>query len=210
MEAILAPSDPIRPPSALPAADEGADLVSGALSGSDEAREALLVRCRRTAYLVALQLLGSRDEAMDVAQDTLLRLMRSLDRFDTARPLTPWVTSIARNLVVDLVRRKKVRRADSLESLLAEDRIEVPDGGGSPEAHAERRELGRRLALAVRDLPPAFREVVVLRDYQDLSYEEIAGVLGVPRGTVMSRLHRARSLLRATLAPGATRRGGDA
>lgn len=210
MEAILLPSGPGRPPAVLPAEDRETGLVDGALAGSHEVREALLVRCRQTAYLVAVQLLGDREQAMDVAQDTVLKLIRSPDRYDGARPLTPWVAAVVRNLVVDLVRRRKVRRADSLETLLAEERIEVPDGGDSPLARAERRELQDRVARAVRDLPSAFREVVVLRDYQDLSYEEIAGVLGIPRGTVMSRLHRARCQLRAALSPVPPREGGEA
>lgn len=210
MEAILVPTAPSRPPAAVNAAGSEAELVSGALAGRSEAWEELLVRCRRTAYLVALQLLGNREDAMDVAQDALLRLVRSLDRFDTARSLTPWVAAITRNLVVDLVRRQKVRRADSLEALVAEGGVEMPDTGDSPETHAERRQLQGRVARAVRHLTPLYREVIVLRDYQDLSYEEIAGVLGVPRGTVMSRLHRARALLRAALAPAAPEEGGTA
>lgn len=210
MEAILLPTVPGRPPVALPADVRETDAVGGSLAGSGEAREALLVRCRRTAYLVALQLLGDREQAMDVAQDTVLKLIRSFDRYDGARPLTPWVAAIARNLVVDLVRRRKVRRADSLESLLAEERIEVPDGADSPETRAGRRQLRDRLARAVGELPPAFREVVVLRDYQDLSYDEIAAALGIPRGTVMSRLHRARCLLRTALSPVPAREGGEA
>lgn len=205
MEAILLPTAPGRPPAALPADARETDAVAG----SHGAREALLVRCRRTAYLVALQLLGDREQAMDVAQDTVLKLIRSPDRYDGTRPLTPWVAAVVRNLVVDLVRRRKVRRADSLETLLAEERIEVPDGGDSPLAQAERRELQDRVARAVQGLPPAFREVVVLRDYQDLSYEEIAGVIGIPRGTVMSRLHRARCQLRAALSPVPPREGGE-
>ena len=206
MEAILIPSGPSHPPAA--AASSEAELVSGALAGMPEAWEALLVRCRKTSYLVALQLLGSREDAMDVAQDALLRLVRSLDRFDTARSLTPWVAAITRNLVVDLVRRQKVRRADSLEALLSQGGVEMADHSDSPEADAERRELRARVARAVRELPPLYREVIVLRDYQDLTYDEIAGVLEIPRGTVMSRLHRARSLLRGALASGTPPKGG--
>lgn len=209
MEATLIPSGPSRPPAVPAAAGGEAGLVARALAGSAVAWDELLLRCRKTSYLVALQLLGNREDAMDVAQDTLLRLVRSLDRFDTARSLTPWVAAITRNLVVDLVRRQKVRRADSLDTLLSHPGVEMADHSASPEANAERQELQARVARAVRELPPLYREVIVLRDYQDLTYDQIAGVLGIPPGTVMSRLHRARSLLREALASGTPPKGGE-
>lgn len=210
MEAILIPSQMTRPPAAPGRTGDEAALVADARAGLPEAWEELLVRCRRTAYLVALQLLGSREDAKDVAQETLIRLVRSMDRFDPSRSITPWVAAIARNLVVDFVRRRRVRRADSLEALLAGGGVDLQDAVDSPEVSAERRELQGRVARAVRRLPPLYREVIVLRDYQDLTYEEIAAALDIPRGTVMSRLHRARSLLRSALAPPVLREGGMA
>ena len=208
MEAILIPASPHHASATQVPAISDARLVVQARSGDLDAREALLVLCRRTAYLAALQLLGNREDAMDVAQDALIRLVGSLDRFDMTRPLKPWVVTIVRHLVIDLSRRRRVRRADSLETLLAEEGSEPRDGSASPEQLAEQGELRLRVARAVSHLPPLHREVIVLRDYQDLSYEEIARILGVPRGTVMSRLHRARSLLRESLSDYHSGKGG--
>lgn len=208
MEAILIPVHPHRASTGLAPDVDHARLVVEARSGDPGASEALLVLCRRTAFLAALQLLGNREDAMDVAQDALIRLVTSLDRFDVTRPLKPWVITIVRHLVIDLSRRRRVRRADSLEALLAEGGSEPRDGSVSPEQSAEHEEVRRRVARAVSHLPPLHREVIVLRDYQDLSYDEMARILGIPRGTVMSRLHRARSLLRDGLSEYHSGKGG--
>lgn len=176
-----------------------AALVALARGGDREAREELARRCRGPAYVLALQLLGDPDDALDAAQDSLLRLFDSFSRFDPSRPLRPWLARIVRNRALDLRRRRRARPTLSLDSLLDAGLPEAAAATAGPEERAERRELQRRIWRALRELSPAHREILVLRDYQDLSYQEIAAVLAIPVGTVMSRLHAARRSLRQAL-----------
>jgi len=164
--------------------------------GETAALDELARNCRQQAYVFALQLIGNPDDALDVAQDAMVRFFRSLARFDPTRPVRPWLLRIVRNLVRDRARRNRIRRTESLEpadedALRFEPRDESPD----PEAQSVRHELQRLVWECLQELPSSYREVLVLRDYQDLAYADIASTLNIPRGTVMSRLHRARRLL---------------
>lgn len=191
---------------ALEAAGDG-ELVVRARRDDAAAAEVLARRCRRPAYLLALQLLRDPDDAMDVAQDALLRLFTGLHRVDPERPLRPWLFAIVRNRARDLLRRRRVRRHQPLAADDPEAGVELVDHAPGPRADAERAELRLRVWRALAALSDPHREVLVLRDYQDLSYDEIAGVLRVPLGTVMSRLHRARRALKERLeADGGARR----
>ena len=167
-----------------------------AQQGEADALEELARSCRKQAYVFALQLIGHPDDALDVAQDAMVRFFRSLGRFDPSRPVRPWLLRIVRNLVRDRARRLRIRRTESLEpanddALRFDPRDDAPD----PEALATRREQQALVWKCLQELHPRYREVLVLRDYQDLSYADIATTLKIPRGTVMSRLHRARRLL---------------
>jgi RNA polymerase sigma-70 factor, ECF subfamily len=186
----------------LGAADEDEQLVARARRGEASAMEALFLRHRRAAYLLALQLLGDAEEAHDATQDAMMRFLSSLSRFQPGSPVRPWLFSIVRNRCRDLLRRRRVRRAEPLEHGEEQWRPELVDGGQDPHRDAEHAQLRRRLWRALARLAAEHREILVLREYQDLSYGEIAAVLGVPQGTVMSRLHRARRQLAAQLVSG--------
>lgn len=173
------------------------EVVSLAKAGDQAACEALAIRCRRPAYLLALQLLGNPDDALDVAQDSLVRFFTTLGRFDGQRPVLPWLLTIVRNRARDLQRRHRVRRAESLDSVVESPRL--TDHRRNPELETYQRELQRKIWQGLGRLDPARREILVLRDFQDLSYAEIAEILNIPVGTVMSRLHRARRELRGVL-----------
>lgn len=180
--------------------DEDRALVMSALSGSQPARETLGRRVGRSAYLFAFQLTGDRETAHDVAQDGVLRFFQHLDRFDTDRPIEPWLYQIVRNRVRDLSRRDRIRRHESLDAWIDDGRVGAPPAPDDPAGEAERNELRLRIWRAVAELSPEHREIFVLRDFHDLSYAEIAHILGIPQGTVMSRLHAARRRLRTSLA----------
>lgn len=184
------------PPLAEPAPADDRRTVELAGQGDHEARERLARACQFQAYRFALQLTSNQDDALDVAQEAMVRFFQSLHRFDTSRPVRPWLLRIVRNLVHDLRRRQKVRRADSLDDDTAAVLVEPSAPGPGPEALAERHELQRLVWLELQGLPPRYREVLVLRDYLDMPYAEIVFVLRAPRGTVMSRLHRGRLMLR--------------
>ncbi len=169
--------------------------VERAQAGDRAAQEDLARHCQRLAYLVALQLTGNRDDALDLAQDAMVRFFGALQRFDRSRPLRPWLLRIVRNLYRDRLRRRRIRRTEALENVAPAALTEAAGPEPSPEARSERRELQRLVWEELQKLPLKYREVLVLRDYQDLEYAEIARVLRIPRGTVMSRLHRARRRL---------------
>lgn len=184
-----------------PATDADVDLLCRARAGDRAAQEELAQRHRRPMYVLALQLMGNRDDAMDVVQDALLRFFTTLDRFDVRRPVRPWLYQIVRNRVVDLFRRRKVRRHESLDAVDDDGpRFEIRDPSADPERDAARAQLRRRIWESLGELSPKQREILVLRDYQDLAYDEIAKTLNIPIGTVMSRLHGARKSLRKVLA----------
>ncbi|HEX2465038.1 MAG TPA: RNA polymerase sigma factor [Thermoanaerobaculia bacterium] len=190
-------------------------LVQRAREGDASAREELARVSGDAAFRFALQLLGDRELARDVAQDSVLRLFSSLRRVDPERPLQPWLFSIVRNRVIDLRRRALSRgeRGAALPSRAAagdagELPHDPPDAGPGPFERSERGELQRLMWSCLGRLERAHREILVLRDYQDLSYREIAEVLAVPLGTVMSRLHAARRKLRAEVLATGYRFGG--
>ncbi len=177
------------------------ELVTRARTGDGAAQTELAERHRQALFFLALQLMGNRDDAMDVAQEALLRFFKNLHRFDCRRPVRPWLFQIVRNRVVDLYRRKRVRRHESLDATDPEGQatIELIDTTVDPERDAARSELRVRILEALNELSPIQREILVLRDYQDLAYAEIAETLEIPIGTVMSRLHGARKRLRKEL-----------
>jgi RNA polymerase sigma-70 factor (ECF subfamily) len=165
-------------------------LVAAARAGVGDAREALASRCRRAAYVLALQITGRPDDALDIAQDAMVRFFEHLDQFDDERAVRPWLFTIVRNRVRDLWRRRAARPAQALDpDLLVSQLI---DAGPTPEQAYASTERTRRVWRTVAGLSADHREILVLRDGHDLSYAEIARVLEVPAGTVMSRLHAAR------------------
>ena len=191
----------------LPSLDRA--LVSLARDGESDAREELARRVGRSAYVFALQLTDQPETAHDIAQDSVLRFFQHLDRFDTRRPIEPWLYQIVRNRVRDLKRRERLRRHESLDGWLEQRRPEAMDTSADPAADAERSDLQKRIWRAVSQLTDSHREIFVLRDYHDFSYREIAELLSIPQGTVMSRLHAARQSLREILvAEGGTSLGG--
>jgi RNA polymerase sigma-70 factor (ECF subfamily) len=177
----------------------GATLVALSRAGDPAAANELANRFTKPAYLVALQLLGNPEDARDAAQNALMRFFSRLDRLEPGRPIRPWLFTIVRNAALDLARRRTVRRSDSLDEAREEFGTEVIDQSADPEADRRRHELRRDIWRALGRLTQKEREILVLRDYQDLTYAEIAAVLSVPIGTVMSRLHRARRSLRGLL-----------
>lgn len=173
-------------------------LVTQAQAGRREARDELARRIRGPAYVLALQLVGNRDDALDLAQDALLRLFAHLGRVAPDRPLRPWLFAIVRNRARDLWCRRAARPGESLDAR-PDLAAQVVTRSADPEQDAVRNERARQVWAAIGALSPPYREILALRDFHDLAYEEIAEVLDVPIGTVMSRLHRARSALRERL-----------
>ena len=151
-------------------------------------------------YTLARYLLGSAADADDAVQECYLRAFRHFEGFrgQAIRPssIKPWLMAILRNVCRSEFARRAGAAGDLAEA--AEDALPLwQEGESSPEAAILRQRNSQAVAALVAALPEPFREAIVLRDISDLSYREIAEVVGVPIGTVMSRLGRARGLLRA-------------
>lgn len=173
-------------------------LVTRAQAGGRGALDELARRMRGPAYILALQLVGNRDDALDIAQDALLRLFQHLGRVAPDRPVRPWLFAIVRNRARDHWRSRGARPSESLDAR-PDLAAHLTAPAGDPEQRAARRQQARRIWTVIGALSGAHREILVLRDFHDLAYAEIAQVLGIPTGTVMSRLHAARAALRAGL-----------
>ncbi|GGK65613.1 RNA polymerase sigma factor SigE [Ornithinimicrobium pekingense] len=148
-------------------------------------------------YRLAYRLTGDPHEAEDLTQDVFIRVFRSLDSY---RPGTfeGWLHRITTNLFLDRVRRRQRLRFDALTDELAA-RLPLRSSGADPEQVYEMTHLDSEIQAALAALPPQFRAAVVLADIEGLSYEEVAQTLGVKMGTVRSRIHRGRALLRQSL-----------
>jgi RNA polymerase sigma-70 factor (ECF subfamily) len=154
--------------------------------------EALAMPHLDAAYNLARWLTRNSAEADDIVQDAMLRAFRAFDGF-RGEAAKPWLLAIVRNCHLNMMGQKKRQAALPLgEEITADD--------PTPEGHALASDDGRRLNAALAKLPEEFREVVVLRELEEMSYREIADVTGAPIGTVMSRLARGRALLRVELA----------
>ena len=167
--------------------------------------ERVVLRHQGAVYHFALKLLGDSDGASDVAQETFIRAYQGIAGFREGSALRTWLFSICRNLALDELRRRQ-RRNERERPLGAGGDDDAPvewvaDPGLSTEDETERRELAQKLEEAIAALPEEQRSAVILKDRHGLSSEEIARVLGVPVGTVFSRVHRAYRKLAAALAP---------
>jgi RNA polymerase sigma-70 factor (ECF subfamily) len=149
-----------------------------------------------TIYTIAYRLTGNRDEAQDLAQDVFVRVYRNLHRYEPGT-FEGWLYRITKNLFLDRVRRRKRVRFDPLPD---EDWREPVDVEPLPEEVLDNVTLHGDVEAALATLPATFRTAVVLCDVQGLSYEEIAKATSWPLGTVRSRIHRGRKMLRDALA----------
>jgi RNA polymerase sigma-70 factor (ECF subfamily) len=166
-------------------------LIEECLSGNQAAWETIVRQHWRKVFNLAYKFVGKHDEAEDLAQDIFLKIFKALATFDRRANFQTWLISISRNLCIDHYRSVRKER----ETIARE----VDASTLSPTSHEigplvalERRDLRELLRQALEHLPPTLRTAVVLRDLQELSYQEIADQLGLPEGTVKSRINRGR------------------
>jgi RNA polymerase sigma-70 factor (ECF subfamily) len=176
-------------------ADDDPDLVDRLRRGNPAAFEALVIAHQHRVFGVALRMLGNRAEAEEIAQETFLRAHGALAEFRGEARLSTWLYAIASRLCLNRLASSERRMARAGEETL----LRLPSGHANPVDELERGELEAALHRAIAELPEERRIVVVLRDLEGLSYEEIAETLSVELGTVRSRLHRARMDLKAKL-----------
>ena len=170
--------------------------------GDRAAFRVLVERTQGRAFGLALRVLRDEEQARDVVQDAFLKAYASLDRFEGRSSFYTWLHRIVMNLCLDRLRRergaRRVEWSEELERELPAD-PEAPSQQ-DPAVALERSELRAQLARAIAQLPEDARRTLELREIDGLSYQEIAESLGVPKGTVMSRLHYARRRVRQALA----------
>jgi RNA polymerase sigma-70 factor (ECF subfamily) len=176
-----------------PSADSELDLIAQAQQGDRRAFGELVRRHREGVINVVYRMCGDANVAEDAAQEAFIRAWQHLASYRPRSPFRNWVYRIATNAALDALRRER--------ETVDIDALAVASSDEGPEAAVEGEERGERVRQAVLALPPASRAAVVLREYEGLSYQEIADTLGIPMGTVMSRLNYARKRLRESLAP---------
>jgi RNA polymerase sigma-70 factor (ECF subfamily) len=169
-----------------------AELAGRAARGDGEAFGQLVERHALVARRIARAALLDPHDADDAVQDATFSAWRHLDQYDGARPFAPWFLRIVVNAAADLRRRRAVRRVDQVSEA-------IPDPGPSPELSTDRALLRERLDVALRTLPERHRIAVVMHDAEGFGHAEIAGMLGVPEGTIRSDVFHARRALRAVL-----------
>lgn len=176
--------------------DRDSQLVSRCMDGDEGAWEELVKAHTRRVYGICLRFTGKDSEAQDLTQDVFLRVFRTVRSFRAGEgSFSVWLTRLTRNLLIDHYRRtKKERITDSIE-----DQLPVLEERTRSETRADSvlagREASEALQCALGKLSPELRETVILRDLEELDYREVAQILGVPEGTVKSRLNRGRAEL---------------
>jgi len=182
-------------------------LVQRARSGDERAFRLLVERYQKKVYAVALGMVKDREEAMDVVQEAFVKVHRSLDTFKADATFYTWLYRITVNVCIDVIRRRGAMRSDSVEfdERIGHDLAEANLGavssqlGSNPEKSVLQRELGDKIQEALEQIPEKHRAILLLRELDGLSYEELAQVLEIPKGTVMSRLFHARAKVQKLL-----------
>ena len=172
------------------------ELVKGAAGGEREAFACLLSRHYDRLYALAWRLTGSSAEAEDLTQDICLALPDKLIRFDGRAAFTTWLYRVAVNAATDWLKKKRQDRAIQLDDFGA---MSLADDADGPDQNVRTKDLRKEVRMAMGELPEKFRTILVLRELEGLQYEEISAVLQISKGTVESRIFRARAKLKIEL-----------
>ena len=173
------------------------DLVATAVSGVEGSFEELVRRYQRPISAYVYRMVGNYESALDLTQEIFIKVYSSLRRYRSEFKFSTWIYKIAHNAAIDHLRRTATRE-QSLVMGPENDQFDLPIESKrlSPEQESERKERRGEIESVVRALPSNYRELIILRHSQDLSYEEIVEVTGLPLGTVKKRLFRAREMMR--------------
>lgn len=176
------------------------ELIVTSLAGREDSFEELVRRYQRPITAYVYRMTNDYDAALDVSQEIFIKVYNSLARYKTEYKFSTWLYKIARNAAIDYLRRNS-HGEQSLEIESDDDFYERPLESASlnPEQERERSEWRNEIELVVQKLPAAYRDLILLRHSQDLSYDEIAEITNLPLGTVKNRLFRAREMMRQYL-----------
>lgn len=179
------------------------ELVKRAQKGDVAAFEILIEEYQKRIFSVAYRMMQHQEDAADLTQEVILKLFKNLDKFKGDSQFSTWVYRIATNTCLDAIKKSRRHVTYSLDKEIETDdgsiAGELPDKGPTPEEVAERKDVQRAVYAAIDKLGKEHKQVIVLRDLQGLSYEEIAQILQCSVGTVKSRISRARGNLKKLL-----------
>src|SRR5438034_9797283 len=179
-------------PAASPATIES--LIQPCLQGDQSAWDAIVRQHWRKVFNVAYKFVGRHDEAEDLTQDIFLKIFKSLDTFDRRANFQTWLISVSRNLCIDHYRSVRKER-ETIDREVDANELTPASHDPGPVAALEQRDRVTLLRQALSELPDTLRTAVLMRDIQELSYQEIADRLRLPEGTVKSRINRGRTEL---------------
>jgi RNA polymerase sigma-70 factor (ECF subfamily) len=173
------------------------ELIISAINGRGDGFEELVRRYQRPITSYIFRMVGNYESSLDVTQEVFIKVYNSLTKYSPEYKFSTWLYRIAHNAAVDHLRRNSVN-VQSLEAENSEGTFElqIESRGATPEQEHERSEWRSEIESVVRCLPPAYRDLILLRHARDLSYDEIAEVTALPLGTVKNRLFRAREMMR--------------
>ena len=185
-------NDPLE---ALRAATEvnGAELIRRARAGDGTAWEEVVSTFSRRIFNLAYRFTSSVEAAEDLTQEVFIRIYRTLDQYDSKQgDLSNWLMRLARNLIIDDYRHRQRNPQNSMADAVDDHTYHLRSVGNSAQKEIERRELSAQVQEGIDKLPEDLRTCVILRDIEELSYQEIVDVLKIPEGTVKSRINRGR------------------
>lgn len=178
-------------------------LIKLAKKGNTSAFEKLIVAYEKNIYNICLRMLNNEQEAYDASQEVCMKIWRQIEHFEGNSKFSTWVYRIATNQCLDILRKYKNKKEISIYQTNKDSDdewvMEIPDEKANLEKHIEEIALQDVLQLALSELKDEYRELIVLRELQEHSYDEIGAILNLSQGTVKSRLSRARGALRKIL-----------
>ena len=176
------------------------DLMFEFQNGNNYAFDILVKRYKDQLVNFAYRFLGSRIDAEDVVQETFLRVYKKKSAYKRIAKFSTWIYTITGNLAKTELRRRKRRKIFSLSNMTQDDKdFDIPDVERGPESTTDDAIREKIIENAIRSLPKKFKEMIILRDIQELSYEEISNIANIPLGTVKSRINRGRLKLQEIL-----------
>ena len=183
--------------------DEDRALIEAVLAGDAAAYRGLVERYEQRVYAVVYGMVRNKEDARDLAQDAFIKAYKNLHRFRLESSFYTWLYRIAMNVCIDFHRRRKIRRTEAFDEGIgargSDGMIDPIHRKLDPGKDLERKQLREKIAAAMEELPEEQKQIIVLREIDGMSYKEIAEVLDIPEGTVMSRLFYARKKLQAAL-----------
>jgi len=173
------------------------ELIAKAISGREDGFEELVRRYQRPITNYVFRMLNDYDSSLDVTQEVFIKVYNSLERYSSEYKFSTWLYRIAHNAAIDYIRR----RSPNQQSIETENKdgayqLQIESPNPTPEQERERSEWRTEIEAVVKCLPSVYRELILLRHAQDLSYDEIAEITNLPLGTVKNRLFRAREMMR--------------